>query len=339
MRIALLFMLLLLPSCQRSGGQPHSRSEIHGSTMGTSYSVVINNRDQKNIDPQQVKRTLDERLKKINDIFSTYIPHSTISRFNQSIHTNAFIVEPEFVVVTERALEIGKLTEGVFNIALDPLINLWGFDRMGRINKKPEAHKIQEALRQSDSRHLVVQKNALIKSSPHLAINLSGIAKGWAVDDLARLIERQGFDNFLVEIGGEMVARGKNAKNQSWRIGIEDPRFVGQNKFIAQVNLSSMALASSGNYLNFFVDNDGQHYHHILDPRTGYPSKNDIISVSVIAPDCMTADALATAALILGEKGIKKIEFQDIHFMFVRIKNNRINLSYIGRFETFIRKL
>lgn len=331
-------MLLLLPSCQRSGGQEHARHEIHGSTMGTTYSVVINNHPKKIINIEYLKRSLDERLIKINDIFSTYIPHSTISRFNKSLETKAFVVEPEFVFVAQRALEIGRLTEGAFNIALDPLINLWGFDRTGRINKKPEADKIQEALRLSNPRHLEVQKNALIKASPHLAINLSGIAKGWAVDELARLMEKQGFDNFLVEIGGEIVARGKNPHNRSWRIGIEDPRFVGQEKFIAQVNLSNKALASSGNYLNFFVDSDGQRFHHILDPRTGYPSKSDIISVSVIANDCISADAMATAALILGEQGIKKIGLQDVHFMFVRANNDRLLLSFVGAFEEFMEK-
>jgi thiamine biosynthesis lipoprotein len=338
-RAFIIILALTLPACPHSCSEPAQNLQFSGQTMGTTYSVVINNSSRLKIDVADLKIPVDKCLEKINDIFSTYRKKSTISRFNHWKSKRPMTVEPDLALVAKRALEIGTHTNSAFNITLDPLINLWGFDRGGRITRKPSARRIREALLLSDQGQIQVDKRSIMKSNPQISINLSGIAKGWAVDEIARLIKSAGLNDFLVEIGGEMVASGRNPRQHNWTIGIEDPRFPGDSKqLVARANISDLALASSGNYLNFFTDSDGTDYHHLIDPRTGYPVKNDILSVSVIAKTCMDADALATSAMILGEEEVRKLakKFDGASFMFVRLVNDKLSLSFVAGFEKYL---
>ncbi len=327
-------VLFLLPCCEH-GSRSVKGQEVHiqGETMGTFYSVVIAVRNQRiALSPQKLKEKIDLRLERINDIFSTYRINSAISQFNRS--QNSMEVPNELAFVVTRSLKFSKLTYGAFNIALDPLIGLWGFDRNGRIDKKPSDAAIAKALTLSNISHLRVQKSVLKKADPRLSINLSGVAKGWAVDDLARLLISMGINDFLLEIGGEMVAKGFNMWNKPWLVGIENPEFIGdKTRLLARVHLENQALATSGTYLNFFVEN-GVTYSHIIDPRTGYPVKRELISITVIAPDCMTADALATAGMVLGEERTREIikNFPHVSMMFVKEQEGKLIKTFAENF-------
>lgn len=330
-------LTMLFSGCQKScTDKPPHEFRITGLTMGTFYSVVIATHDQHpKISKAELKKQIDARLEEICDIFSTYRPQSTISRFNRSTSTEKMVVDSELAHVVERAIAISTLTNGAFNVALDPLIDLWGFDKSGRITKKPDQAAIREALRLSDPSKIKLEGRAIRKADGRMSINLSGIAKGWAVDDIANFLGEQGFANFMVEIGGEIVTRGDNSRKQPWVIGIENPRFIGdQAKFIARVELQNKALASSGIYLNFFIE-DGIKYSHIIDPRTGYPLRHGLVSVTVIASDCMTADALATAAMVMGEAKTRRVidKIEGAGAMFVLEKDGELMTSFAGGFK------
>lgn len=297
--------------------------------MGTYYSVVISKESCLVKFQDELKNKIDERLIKINQIFSTYIADSTISKFNRFKSKEAFLVEEEFSHLIMRALDITKKTAGAFNIFMDPLINLWGFDKDGRIEKRPKEEAIAQKLLMMKA-GIEVRRGVLRKSTSDIAINLSAIAKGWAVDDISRLLLALGYQNHLVEIGGEVIARGEKSPGQPWVLGIEDP-ISKDKKILGSMILRDMALASSGTYLNYFLDN-GVEYSHIIDPRSGYPIKRDLVSVSVLAKDCATADAFATAAMVMGEQDTKKVIelFSDLGFMFVYKNGHK---SYLGKFD------
>lgn len=334
----------MLTSCLRQCEQPRAGNaektvtKILGPTMGTTYSVVLVNKGQ-SFDEKVLKAKIEKRLAKVIQIFSTYEKDSTISRFNRANVGEKFKVEPEFLLVVKEALKIHQQSQGAFNIALDPLIDLWGFDKSGRKKSPPTSEEFLLAKAKTDLAKLELGPDFLQKNLDGLAINLSGIAKGYGVDEIARLLEQENLHNFLVEIGGEIVARGTNAQNESWRLGIENPHFIGDlNKVLARVRLENMALASSGSYLNFFTDEKNESFHHILDPRTGAPAKSDIISVSVIAKSCMQADAFATAALVLGFDALSKLapSLPGLSFMVVRKAQEKWLVDYLNSFEDLL---
>lgn len=328
---------MLTFGCQRACiHEKTGERRILGETMGTYYSVIIAAGEQHYYGTEaDLKAKIDKRLSEINDIFSTYRKDSIVSQFNQSHSTEKFVVGADFVLVVTRAQEISQMTDGAFNIAIDALIDLWGFDKSGRIDRKPSADAVAAALKLTDVTKIHLDGDAIHKDVPTMAINLSAIAKGFAVDDIARLLSSLAFANFMVEIGGEIVTYGHNSQGKPWVIGIEDPKYIGdKTKFLIRIGLSNRAVASSGTYLNFFTDN-GVQYSHIIDPRTGYPVKRDSVSITVIAPDCMTADALATAFMVLGEKASREVvaKLPDVGAMFVSEREGEFSLSFVGIFD------
>jgi FAD:protein FMN transferase len=333
-----MFLSIFFMSCEHGCSYKDIEAvRISGQTMGTFYSVVIvNDASVQGFSSKNIKEDIDKRLEEINNIFSTYRPNSTISKFNDLKNTEKMMVEKELLQVLHRSLEISSLTQGAFNICVDPLIDLWGFDRSGRIVKKPEKWAIDDRRQLTDFTKIKIDGDFIAKLDPKISINLSAIVKGYAVDDIARLLSNLSFNNFMVEIGGEIVTRGKNQYKKNWLIGIEDPKFIGErSKLLARVKLENSALASSGTYLNFFSEN-GVTYSHIIDPRTGYPIKLDLISVTVIAKDCMTADALATAAMVLGEQQARELfkDIPDLGIMFIAKKGEELSTSYFKSFKS-----
>lgn len=310
-----------------------------GQTMGTFYSVtVVQNYNTQRMSRDRLKSLIDERLLEINDVFSTYLYDSTISRFNRS-DQRFFIANEEFSHVINRAQEISTITKGAFSIFVDPLIDLWGFDRSGRRDQRPQDSAIRSTLSTLRSFGLTQDGNVINKIDPRTSINLSGIAKGFGVDQVAVLIEGLGYQNFMVEIGGDIVTRGNNIKGKPWIIGVEHPHFVGiRKKLLARLSLMDKAIASSGTYINFFSD-EGKTYSHIIDPRTGYPISTDLISVSIIASDCMSADAWATAAMILGEDEVKELLDRDseLSAMFVKKTGDELGVSFAGNFQKYLK--
>lgn len=285
---------------------------LDGETMGSTWHVKL--RVPAGVESEQNARALqapiDELLERVNDQMSTYRPNSEISRFNAHASTEPFAVSRQFAAVVTKALEVGKATDGAYDITLDPLINLWGFDRKGRRETAPTAKEIEAARVHTGLSLLRVDGATLVKVDPLVTINLGGIAAGWAVDELAKFVEARGFHHFMIEVTGEVRAKGRNAKGAPWKIGVKVPN-IDSSEVVAAVPLDDRSLTTSGSYHNFFETKDKEgakkRYHHILDPKTGAPAETDLVSVTVMYSDAVTADGYDTPFLILGEERARQI--------------------------------
>ncbi len=277
---------------------------LTGSTMGTTYSVKVleNHLGQPGV--ELLKKEIDERLVEVNREMSTYLPDSEISLFNGHESIEPFPVSPGFAEVAGRAIDLCSSTGRAFDPTLDRLINLWGFGPQGP-RETPGADDIARALELTGCHqvriHEAGQQHHLVKAHAGVTLNLNAIAKGWGVDEVARLIESKGITNYFVEIGGEVYAKGMSEKMRPWRVGIDRP-VEGSHPgeaFDLIVELNGAGLATSGNYRNMLDTPQGK-IAHILDPRMGQPATTSLASVSVIALDCATADALATGLFVMG---------------------------------------
>jgi thiamine biosynthesis lipoprotein len=276
---------------------------LSGQTMGTiTWSVKVDSPPgqmaESEIDP-----LIQKELDNVNERMSTYRADSEVSRFNASSSLDWFPVSGETAQVVVRALEISELSQGAFDVTVGPLVNLWHFgpDRSDSPTLPDDAAISQVRQHVGYQRlHARLDPPALRKDDPNLQIDLSAIAKGYAVDRVAAALEAAGLQNFLVEVGGEVVVRGQKSDGSAWRIGIVRPT-PNEMTYDEAVPARDLALATSGDYRNFFTV-AGRRYSHTIDPNTGRPVENRLASASVIAPDCMTADALATAVMVLGSE-------------------------------------
>lgn len=281
---------------------------LQGKTMGTSYHIkVVVRGPQESARASALHADIDALLERVNDEMSTYREESELSRFNRFTDTAAFPVSPGTAAVTRRALELGRHTEGAFDVTLGPLIALWGFDRGGPRADLPSDAELRAARARVGLSRLHVIGEALQKDQADLFVNLSGIAKGWGVDQVYERLRAAGFSDVMVEIGGEVRASGLNARGEPWRIGINVPRSdADPEAVLLAVPLADAALATSGDYRNYF-ESGGDRYAHILDPTTGAPARRELVSASILAADCTTADGLATAAIVLGEERTRAV--------------------------------
>lgn len=291
--LPIILISVLLTAC---GKQPEQH--IEGTAFGTIYHITYLG-DRSETLPRQV----DSVLKEINNTFSIFDTASVISRLN-----NGDSLEPgaNFMRVLQASLVISEQTNGAFDCTCEPLIELWGF---GRKNQKQIVPQEQiDSVKQFVGRQLVsIQDGRVAKADPRVQLNFNAIAKGYAVDQVAQFLNEQGYADCIVEIGGEVVARGtKNGK--PWRVGIQVPTGTpdGPAESSESFELRDRAVATSGNYRNYF-EQDGVRYTHILDPVTGKPEQTNLLSVTVIAPDCLTADAYATAFMVLGMEASQKV--------------------------------
>ena len=296
-------LLLLTPICEAK--REHL---IQGRTMGTTYHVKIVSGDHQGVG--RLKEKIDARLAEINNSMSTYKKDSEISRFNELKQTGQpFEASDDFSRVMRTAGFIFKISEGAWDGTVNPLVDLWGFGRTGRQTHLPPKQQIAELLPELGFEKIQISANrVLLKKSKTITLDLSSIAKGYGVDEVAQVIAKAGFDDYLVEIGGEIYASGRRPDGQLWRLGINRPRKdAAFNDVYKVVELDNQAFATSGDYRNFF-EVEGIRYSHIIDPRTGYPVSNGVVSVSIIADKCTLADGLATAVMVMGpEKGLDLI--------------------------------
>jgi thiamine biosynthesis lipoprotein len=283
-----------------------------GQTMGTRYTVKIAGDTPTDQQRAELRAAIEQRFDELNRQMSHYLPDSELSRFNRSASTAPVKVSAEFARVARRALELFRDSVGAFDPTLEPLINLWGFGHKKTPGNVPSDEQIAAAQRVCGARHLqVTDANELQKDIPELQINLGGIAKGYAADEAARLLRERGYTNVFVSVSGEIVAFGVNPDGRPWQVGVERPHYSRQRgtELSAVVPLSGRALSTSGDTHNFFRDATGRIRGHILDPRTGRPVEHDVASVTVLAPDGLTADGVATALYVLGlERGLRWVE-------------------------------
>jgi FAD:protein FMN transferase len=303
--LLLIFLLLLAPSCPTAAlaSDDPQMLEVHGQTMGTSFMVKVF--DPPADFPGDWRHQIDQELRRVNDQMSTYLKSSEISRFNASDSTQWFAVSPETAMVVAVSLEIHTLSGGAFDITVAPLVDLWSFGPATRTFTPPDSEVVRQRLARigSDKLSARLDPPAIRKHEPELSIDLSAIAKGHGVDRVSDLLRTLGAAHTFVEIGGEVRATGDKA-GTPWMVGLQQPDVAGQVVAVAHA-LKDEAVATSGDYRNFF-EHAGQRYSHTLDPRTGRPVKHSLASVSVFAPDCMRADAWATAIHVLGpEEGLR----------------------------------
>ncbi len=272
---------------------------LAGETMGTTYHIKLVPVGETSVDA--LKQSIDEELAEVNRQMSTWDPQSELSRFNQFQKTTWFPVSPELARVVRTANTISDQCDGAFDVTVMPLVNLWHFGPEGRDRSKlPSDAEIEDARSRIGYQFLHVQDEppALRKDKPGLTVDLSAIAKGYGVDVVAELLERSGIENYLVEIGGEIRAGGVKPNGERFVVGIEKPTPFARVVH-SKVPLEGSAMATSGDYRNFF-EIEGRRYSHTIDPRTGRPVTHPAASVSVVAANCMEADAFATMLMVLG---------------------------------------
>ncbi len=318
MRILLYLVLVVsgLTACdQLSENSPQWSFE--GRTMGTTYSVKIVDLPD-SVDSSRLEQVFQARLQTVNGQMSTYQVDSDLSRFNRSSAVDWVTVPDALRTVVDVARSVTARTGGAFDVTVGPLVNLWGFGPGNQNPRVPAATEIEQTLQRVGARHLATRADpaALRKDRPDLYIDLSAIAKGYAVDVLANYLEGQGIADYLVEIGGEVRTGGNNRQGKPWRIAVERP-LPGQRVVHRSIGLSSAAMATSGDYRNYFTQ-DGQSYSHTIDPRTGSPVRHRLASVSVVAETAVFADAMATALMVLGpDAGYVLAEREKIAALFI----------------------
>jgi thiamine biosynthesis lipoprotein len=291
-KLFFLLFLAIASSCDKEPETAYQRME--GAAFGTSFHITF---DDPKIKVSEAD--IDSLIHAMNKSLSTYIPNSDISKINKGDTT--VVVDALFEEVFKKSAKIYKETEGAFDPTVGTLVNAWGFG--------PENSLAQMGQTEVDSLLVFVgfdqiqlEKGKLIKKHPETYLDFNANAKGFAVDLIGRFLESKEIRNYLIEIGGEIRARGVNPKNQPWRIAIEKPNFDGSRSFQTIVALENESIATSGNYRKFKIDSlSGEKYAHTIDTKTGYPSKSNLLSASVIAAlDCADVDAYATAFMAMG---------------------------------------
>ncbi len=286
--ILLILASLLFVACNDKSNY----SQLMGFTQGTTYNIIYDN-------PTNFKMEIDSLLAEFDTSLSSYNSSSIISRINR----NETDVELDnfFTTVVEASLEISRQTDGAFDITVAPIVKAYGF---GLANKDIITDELIDSLREFVHFDLVtIENNRLNKAHPNVSIDVNAVAQGYSVDVVANYLESLGMQNYLVEIGGEVLTKGVNREGANWRVGVDKPiddtTGVAPHKLQAVVELKNKALATSGNYRKFYIE-DGIKYAHTIDPRLGRPVLHNLLSATVIADDCMSADAYATAFMVMG---------------------------------------
>jgi len=314
-------------ACNRPHQLPALQA-IAGQTMGTTYSIKLGPAATNSPALTQVSQEIEAELASVNAQMSTYLTSSELSRFNHQVSDEWFSVSQATADVVALALQLNEQSDGAFDVTVGPLVNLWGFGPTPRQSQTPSQAEINAALEAvgADKLQVRLAPPALRKTHPALQVDLSAIAKGHGVDRVVNVLERLQFSSYFVEIGGEVRTKGTKPSGQAWQIGIEQPR--SDQRSVAEVlSLSDQALATSGNYRNFF-EIDGRRYSHTISPKTGWPVEDPIASASVLADNCALADGVATAMMSAGfDAGLALAERNGWAVMLVRP-------SADGEFET-----
>ena len=292
-------ILFLLIGCFGEDKEP-SPVSISGQTMGTTYNVTVVDNPLR-LSKENLKKHIEKALNEVNKKMSNWYDHSEISAVNDDTRGKPIDLSQELFDVINISTDIHNKSNGAFDITAAPLINLWGFGPNKSERKVPSVSEVNAALElvgQKKLLKLIPGLNQLKKRNSLVSINLSAIAKGYGIDKVASTLKKQKIQNFLVEIGGDLITSGTNKNGNAWSIGIEAPK-VESRIVQSVIKIQNQAMATSGDYKNFFEKN-GIRYSHIIDPKTGYPIRHKTLSVTVVAETAALADGWATAMLVLG---------------------------------------
>lgn len=287
--IGFISALTLLISC---GGPEDYIVTLQGNTQGTTYKIlyVVD-------EPIRYNEAVDSILFAVDKSMSAWNPHSTLSKVNRGMDS---LLDPLFQQVIKRGLQVSQMTDGAFDMTVAPLVNAWGFGSMEKADV--DSAYVDSLLKISGYKRLHLLSSGRLHRPDGMQIDVNAIAQGYSVDLVAQYLESKGINNYLIEIGGEMRANGTKFGDHSWVVGIDKPmETIQEERFQITLNLDTISLATSGNYRKFIVDEEtGIKYSHTIDPHTGYPVSDRLLSVTILYPDCMTADAVATACMVMG---------------------------------------
>ena len=326
-KLLFLLAIVLTFSCHQKKNnelEDFENTKLLGAVFGTSYSIIYDSK-------VNYKKQIDSLFKEFNNSLSTYQNNSLISKINKNEDS---IVDHYFIRVFNASLKINKATKGAFDPTIGIVVNAWDFGPESRIEDL-NSLKI-DSLMQYVGLHKINLVDKIISKPKGTFLDFNAIAKGYGVDVIAEFLEAEQINNYLVEIGGEIRVKGKNIeKNAPWKVGIEEPHFDGSKSVLKAITLIDKAMATSGTYRKFKIDNQGNRYSHIIDTKTGYPSKTNLLSITVLADDCMTADAYATAFKAMGIDKVKS--FLKLHpefsaFLIFENKNNQFETIALNGF-------
>lgn len=290
--------------------------KLSGATMGTAYNVVAVSKGN-NVDEKALDAAIRTALADVNTEMSNWDSTSEISRLNTDTSGETIRLSPALQTVMDGAAAVHRASDGRFDVTVGPLIELWGFGSGTETPHIPSDTEIETArVRTGQDRVLSLTDDGLRKTVADAEIYLAAIGKGHGVDRVADAVRSFGVDDFMVEIGGDLYAAGRNSDGTPWQIGIESP-VAGDRSLHSVANVSDLGMATSGDYRNFF-ESDGTRYSHIIDPTTGRPILHNTVSATVLTENAMLADAWATAMLVLGrERGLEIAELQGLAVVFI----------------------
>lgn len=306
---------------------------LSGYAQGTTYQLTYYAADSL-VSQEQT----DSILVKIDSSLSLYKPYSLISQFNSS--QSSIVVDVMLKEVVKKSLQIHKKTKGAFDITVQPLVQAWGFGAK-RMDSLPDPAQIKSLLRCVGSGHLRLKRNLLMKGKPCLGIDVNGIAQGYSVDLIADFLESKGITVYLVELGGELRIKGRKPSGEAMTVGVESPGDDASNPlpFMRTIRLTEGAVTTSGNYRKFY-QNGLKRVTHLIDPQTGYPIENEMISVTVVADDAITADGYDNALMNMGIKKaldfVKKQKNLEAYFIYHKTDGSVADTASAGFYKLFV---
>lgn len=323
--IALIFFLI-----------PTKKSKLpyitnNGKIHGTYYHVTY-------LHPEGIdlKDSIEAEMRRFEKSLSVFDTTSVISKINRNKYV---LTDTLFEAMYNEAFVISELSDGAFDITVAPLVNVWGFGFQS--SQFPSDEQIDSILAFVGYRKIALNDHTIYKNDARIMLDAGAIAKGYSVDIIAELLSRAGCENYLVEIGGEIACRGKNSKETVWSVGISRPEEnpLPTNDVQQVLQITDMAMATSGNYRQFYY-RDGKKYSHTIDPRTGYPVDHNLLSATIVARSCMHADALATACMVLGvEEALHLCESDStIDGYFIYSDGDSLKTVFSSGFEKYIKK-
>lgn len=330
------FSLVLLSQLLTGCGRTSENKTVmfDGATMGTTYSIQLVKKHNVAIDgilSQEIKDILNS----VDSVMSTWRSDSELSRINSMPSGQWISISPDLLFILNMALSISEQTQGAFDITVDPLIELWGFSSNQPVIDIPDEQSVKNAMQQVGYKYLIIdsQRSAIKKNKP-IRLNLSAIAKGFAVDKITEHLDKKGIDSYLVEVGGELRFKGNKPDGTGWKIAIETPSVRGRQPERV-ISISDHAIATSGDYRNYYEIN-GQRYSHTIDPVTGHPVKNNLASATIIEKNTAYADALATAMMVMGaERGFQFCKLNKIPAYFIIQKDGKFQARYTRYMDEF----
>ena len=329
-RFALAFFVAFLLACSEQAQPVY----LEGATMGTRYHITLVPEPDR-AELAQIEQAIDVILNDINESMSTYLDSSEISEFNRLPQDQWLTLSEEFMEVLQIAYSIWLDSDSAYDVSVGPLVDLWGFGPQ-IAQGVPSEVQVKRALAGIGLEAIQIDSpnNRVRKLAPR-QLDFSSLAKGYAVDRVALWLESRRVENYLVEIGGEIKVAGANPGGEHWRLAIERPQ-PGRDEPMAVLSLNSAAVATSGDYRNYF-EVDGVHYSHAIDPQTGYPVEHELVSVTVVAVDAVVADAWATALLVLGsEQALEVAAANDLAVYLIRRDQNGYSVSKTEAMQAYL---